>query len=154
MIRPVHCYRPRILWAGAVTLRPRPVLLAKAGVLELTGRWPEAEAIHRDDLEWSLPGGADAAEAALALSRLLLKRTAYDEARSLLAGVRGFFEKAGDRRRLFECLMDSGQLLRRQGQTDASTVEYEKSLAIARGLGDRSLESHVLLELGINRYTF
>ncbi|GEM_PF-6259824 len=153
MIRSARGYHRRVVWTAGDPPRPRPVLLAKAEVLELTGAWPEAEALHRNDCELSPAGGGDAAGAARCLARLLMKRGAYDEARPLLVAARGYFETSGDRRRLFGCHMDLGQLLRRQGQPDASDAEYDAGLTIARGLGDHSLESHALLDLGINRYT-
>jgi adenylate cyclase len=116
-----------------------PVMLKLGKVLELVGRWADAEELYAQasGLADRLGDSAARAACATATGDLLRKRGRYDEAATWFAQARAGFEVLADRAGVGEVCHHAGTLSGQQGDFASARRLFEESLAIRRELGDR-----------------
>ena len=110
-----------------------PVMLKQGQVLELVGRWQEAEEADRQALASAehlddLPGQAQARRA---LGWLLRKRGDYAEAEAWMKRARASFEELSDPAGVSHVLADIGEVYRLQAKYAEARDYYAESLALA-----------------------
>ena len=129
--------RGPLLWSAT---RARPAVLLHLGaVLELTGRWIEAQATYGGALDLATRTGQDRAghRVRKALAEVARKQGRYEEAAELLAVAQSGFAGLGDQAGVGEVLHLAGTLAAQQGDYELARERYEASLAIRRTLDDR-----------------
>jgi class 3 adenylate cyclase/tetratricopeptide (TPR) repeat protein len=130
----------------------QPTVLLKLGqVLELVGRWPQADETYRYALELAEGGGDLSAtgRCQAALGELHRKQGQYDQAMMWLERARKSFDLAGDRAGVGQAWHYSGSVAAQRGDYAAAQSFYEQSLSIRRELGDRKNTASLLSNLGI-----
>ncbi len=124
--------------------------LNRGAVLELTGKWPEAEA----EYQAALTLGEQIADAATARCRhalgvLARGRGDYDVALDWLERARVTFEGLEDRTELGQALAEIGVVFWRKGEYAQAQFHLEKSLTLARKLGDKPNTALAIHNLGV-----
>jgi adenylate cyclase len=130
----------------------QPEVLLKLGqVLELVGRWSEAEAAYSQALEISERGADRTGQARCltALGELDRKGGRYDSALERLERAGLLFAGLGDRDGAAQVLHFQGTVAAHQGEFQAARELYEAALAIRREQGDDSGAANLLSNLGI-----
>jgi tetratricopeptide (TPR) repeat protein len=130
------------------------IQLRMGAVLELTGRWSEAEAQYREALiqaeQAHNPAGQ--ARSQQALGGLCRQRGDYDAALAWLEQAEKGWVTLNDRAELSRVLTETGTVLLRKGDRTAARWHLEKSLDLARELGDRAGMALALYRLGAVSY--
>lgn len=130
----------------------RPAVRRRLGkVLELLGRWTEAEATFGEALAEALAAD-DAAGAAWArtdLAEVLRKQGRFDEAEARLDEAGATFEAADDDVGLGLVLHLRGTLNSQQTRYDAARAAYEASLERRERTGDRAAVGSLLSNLAL-----
>ncbi len=135
-----------------LTDREQVMAIRRLGqVLELTGKWEEAEAQYRQALNQAEGSGDRLAQAECqtTLGELLRKQGNYTEALVWQERAREGFEKLGDQAGVAQTLQYAGTLAAQQGDLDVARTRYQESLAIQRELGDKPRIASLLSNLGI-----
>ncbi len=128
-----------------------PVILKLGQVLEIVGKWNEADEQYRQALALA-EQRADAqgrAQCQMAIAELLRKRGSYAEAGQWLGKAQQVCEAGGDEAGVGQVLHTAGTLAAQQGNYDQARALYEQSLAIRQKLGDRARTASLLSNLGI-----
>ncbi len=127
------------------------VLRRLGQVLELVGRWPEANATYQRALllAGQIDDRAGQAHCRAALGELSRKQGQYGEALARLDEAQAAFEALGDQDGLAQVLQFKGSLASQQGDRARARDLYEAALAVRRGLDDRSRIASLLSNLGI-----
>jgi predicted ATPase/class 3 adenylate cyclase len=120
-------------------------------VLELTGRWPEAQAAYMQafNLATTLNDQPAVARCEISLGELMRKQGKFDEAGMWLDLARSSFEELGDRDGIAQVLHIAGTLANQQGQPGVAREQYEASLRIRRELDDTPRVAALLSNLAI-----
>lgn len=123
-------------------------------VLELVGRWDEAEAYYRKtlDLAETQGDGPTAARCRAYIGEILRKQGRFAEALSWIDQALAAFAALGDQAGLAQTLNFAAHLGTVQGEYDLATTRYEASLAIWRQLDELSMVGSALSNLGIMAY--
>jgi adenylate cyclase len=131
------------------------VLLKLGQVLELVGKWDEAEEIFQNGLEIGLALGDRRIQARCqtSMGELMRKRSAYQEAAEWFEAAREGFEVVDDLTGVGQVMHFAGTLAIQQGEYPEARKCYEESLVIRRNLEDRMNIANLLNNLGIlSRY--
>ena len=120
-------------------------------VLELIGKWKDAEESYRQalDLYGQISDSRSQALVETTLGELHRKQGLYDEAEDWLNLARAVFETLQDREGIASVLHYSGTLAAHRSKLDQAKALYEQSLAIRRGLNDKPSAASSLSNLGI-----
>jgi adenylate cyclase len=122
--------------------------LRQGEVLELLGRWEEAEQCDRDALAQVGKDAVGTARCQLALGKVCRMRGAYPEALEWLEQARRGWEALQDQTGLALALIETGIVFQRKGDYEAARRPLEEGLALARELGDRKNAAYSLNSLG------
>ncbi len=128
------------------------VLMRKAEMLELLGRWQEGELICRKAEEMSRCSDADAlmkARAANALGRLLMLQGKYEESAVYLLRAEQLFEGLGDLKGRVKVYGDLGNLYFRQGAYEKAKSYFIRSIELGRKQAYTSAMARVVAHLGL-----
>ena len=127
------------------------VMLNLGRVLELVGKWDEAEALYQRALEKAaeLNNRQEMAFVQAAMGELLRKQGLYAEVPRWLDGALEGFEEVGDQAGVGQVLHYEGTLAAQQGELDFARSLYNQSLAIRRKLEDKRNIASLLNNLGI-----
>jgi predicted ATPase/class 3 adenylate cyclase len=127
------------------------VLLKLGKVLELVGRWDQAQERYRQALQ--LATQIDDREARAwcltAQGDFFRKRGLYAESETFLTQALYTFEDLGNQAGIGQALHHAGTLAAQQGETDPARQLYERSLAIRREINDKPQIASLLSNLGI-----
>lgn len=128
-----------------------PVMLSMGQVLELVGRWEDADDAYQQALALSEELGdlSGQAQACIAIGELRRKRGRYGEATPWYKKGRALSEQQGDQAGVAKVLICAGTLANQQGDPDAAVTLYEQSLAIRRRLDDQPNMANALNNLGV-----
>ncbi|MCX6521935.1 MAG: tetratricopeptide repeat protein [Actinobacteria bacterium] len=128
-----------------------PVLRRLGKVLELAGRWADAEAIFQQGaaLAESLDDRVVAAWCRADLGENLRKQARFDDAAAALAEAKVEFERVGEQAGVGTVLHVLGTIASQRGDYDEARSNYEASLVIRRSLGDRAAVGSLLSNLGL-----
>lgn len=120
-------------------------------VLELTGRWPDADDAYRQAIALCVESGDDAgrARAETDLAEVLRKQSRYDEAGRLLDSSYDTFVRAGDTDGRASVLHLRGTIASQQAQYDAARASYHQSLQLRRELDDQPKIGALLSNLAV-----
>ncbi len=129
-----------------------PVLLKLGKVLELTGKWDEAEAQYRRALELAeqMSDRALRAQAFNALGRLLTSRGAYEDALEALHQARELFVALGDQQGVGRVLTNIGNVYLFQGASEQAGTFYEQAMQAAEAADNRELTATILGNWGMS----
>ena len=120
-------------------------------VLEIVGRWDEADEQYRQAL--ALADRTDdpqtRAQCQILIAELLRKRGSYGEAERWLQLARQTCELHGDEAGVGQILHISGSVAAQQGRYEQARTFYEQSLAIRQRLHDQPRIAALLSNLGI-----
>lgn len=125
--------------------------LKRGAVLELMGRWPDAEAAYQTALDISIQAGlgqALTARCQRVLGTLRSLRGDYGAALTWLEQSRAIFSALDERSGLALTLIEIGIVRWRQGEYTSARQELEASLELARALGDKTTITLALNNLG------
>jgi adenylate cyclase len=111
--------------------------LKRGAVLELLGRWEEAERHYGDALAQAGQDATRAARCKQALGKLCRLRGDYPAALEWLEQARQGWAVLQDQAGLVPALIEIGGVLWQQGDYVAARRHLEEGLALARGIGDR-----------------
>jgi tetratricopeptide (TPR) repeat protein len=128
--------------------------LKRGVVLELLGRWPEAETEYRAGLGFGT-GAVNlgpVARCQRALGTLFRMRGDYPSAREWLEQARATFTSLEDISGLALTLIELGILSQRQGEYAAALSVLQEALSLARELRDETVTAKALNHLGIVAY--
>jgi predicted ATPase len=128
-----------------------PVLLKLGQVLELVGRWAEADDIYAQVRQAAEQNGdhLGVARAQAAAGELHRKQGRYAEASSWFAKAQATFEKLGDEAGVASVLNRAGTVAAQQADFERARTLYEHSLAIHWKLYDKRSIGSLLSNLGI-----
>ena len=123
----------------------------QAAVLELTGRWDEAETAERAALALAQEIGDKSAVAycQLALGKLFRLRGLYSEAQTWLAQARQGFESLNDPSGLAQTQILTGTIWRLQGSFANAHKALEEGLALTQATDEKQAAALAFKELGI-----
>ncbi len=128
-----------------------PVLLRLGAVLELVGRWDNADHAYQLALtlaeEQHLP--ALEGQAQIAIGELRRKQSQFAEATTWYARARANAEAQGDQAGVAKALICAGTLAAQQGDYATAQTCYDQSLTIRRTMADQPNVANVLNNLGI-----
>ena len=128
-----------------------PVLLHLGAVLELVGRWSNAD--HSYQLALTLAQEDQMPElvgqAQIAIGELRRKQSQFAEAATWYAMARSNAEAQGDAAGVAKALICAGTLAAQQGDYATAQNCYDQSLALRRALNDQANSANVLNNLGI-----
>ena len=128
-----------------------PVLLRLGAVLELVGRWNNADHAYQLALtlaeEQRLP--ALEGQAQIAIGELRRKQSQFAEATTWYARARANAEALGDQAGVAKVLICAGTLAAQQGDYATAQTCYDQSLTIRRTMADQPNVANVLNNLGI-----
>jgi adenylate cyclase len=130
----------------------QPGVLLKIGqVLELIGRWDEAEKAYGQALNQSERSGekAEQAHCLAVMAELDRKRGRYAEAMEKLERAREIFTTLGDRNGIAQVLHFRGTTATHQRKFREAEELYRSALSISRELGDHARTASLLSNLGI-----
>jgi predicted ATPase/class 3 adenylate cyclase len=128
-----------------------PVMRRLGQVMELTGKWGEADSLYRQALELAeqLSDQRAAAECQTAIGELLRKQGQFAEALTWLERARAASEASGDQAGVALALHYAGSVAAQQGDSDTARTLYNRSLSIRRELDDKPGIANLLSNLGI-----
>lgn len=132
--------------------RDRVELLRRLGaVLQLVGRWGDAETYYREGMELAaaLNDHVEEARCLMAIGELKRLNGSYPEALEDFSTARATFEAAGDRSGVAQVLHFCGTLSAYQGDYETAVAHMTESLEIRRDLSDRNGEARLLNNLAI-----
>lgn len=127
------------------------VMLKLGQVLELVGKWDEAESLYHEALDNAAESN-DRRQMALVqalIGDLLRRQGLYGEVPKWLDSAREGFEEIGDLAGVGQVLHFEGTLAAQQGELDFARSLYNQSLKIRRKLGDKRHIASLLNNLGI-----
>ena len=130
----------------------RPELQRRLGkVLEITGRWAEAEQAYEDAAAQYEQRGDERgrAHARTDLAEVARKQGRFDDARQLLELASDAFAAADDQAGIGTVLHLQGTLASQQSRYDDARAAYERSLEIRRALGDTAKIGALLSNLAV-----
>lgn len=137
---------------GAVLTEPAEQINAQlrtGAVLEVMGRWPEAERCYQQALSIADRSAAAARPSChKALGVLARNRGDYDRALDWLQQAETGWKALGDRAGLRQTLADMAVVLVRKGEQAQAKRHLQESLALARDLGDQPGMAFALNWLG------
>jgi adenylate cyclase len=127
------------------------IQLKVGAVLELIGRWAEAEAQYQEALTQAEQTGNPAAQAQCqqALGMLYRQRGDYDAALAWLEQAQKGWVTLDDRSRFGQVLTEMGNVFLRKGEYAAAQWHLERSLELAREIEDRAGMALALYRLGV-----
>lgn len=117
-------------------------------VLQLVGRWPEAEAMYRDALMHADPESIQYAECQCALGNLLSYTKSYEEALTWLIQAKDAFEELGFQAGVGRTLKWLSNVYFQQGKFTDALVHSEQYLRLASEAGDQVGVSEALSKIG------
>jgi class 3 adenylate cyclase/tetratricopeptide (TPR) repeat protein len=128
--------------------------LKRGAVLELLGKWPEAETEYGAALVIGnqVAQAASTARVQRALGTLFRMRGDYPSAQTWLEQARETFTSVDDQAGLALTLIEMGILLQRQGDYPGARQVLERALTLARALADQAVTAKTLNHLGIVAY--
>ncbi|MDT4961674.1 MAG: hypothetical protein QOF87_1321 [Pseudonocardiales bacterium] len=135
-----------------VDVDERPELRRRLGkVLEIAGRWAEAEQAYRDAAAHYEQRGDERgrANAQTDLAEVARKQGRFDDARQLLAHANDAFVAVDDQAGIATVLHLQGTLASQQSRYDDARAAYERSLEIRRELGDTAKIGALLSNLAV-----
>jgi predicted ATPase len=127
-------------------------VLRKLGqVLELTGKWTEAQTMYMQafDLATQLNDQPAVARSEVSLGELMRKQGKFDEAQMWLDQARTSFDELDDHDGVAQTLHIAGTLANQQGNPQRARESYEASLHIRRELDDKPRVAALLSNLAI-----
>lgn len=127
------------------------LLMRKANMLELLGRWSEGELVCRKAEEMSRRE-ADAlmkARASNALGRLLMLQGKYEESAKYLLDARQLFDELDDLKGKVKAYGNLGNLYFRQGAYEEAKSYFIRSIALSRKQAYSSAMAQVVSHLGL-----
>jgi adenylate cyclase len=127
------------------------VMLKIGQVLELVGRWDDAQDLYQIALVQAreLDDRQDLARIQAALGDLLRRQGSYAEVHGWLDKAKENFERLGDQAGVGMVLHYEGTLAAQQGDLEFARLLYEQSLRIRRELDDKPRIASLLSNLGI-----
>lgn len=132
-------------------LEKTKTLLKKASILELVGRWEEAETLARQSLELANVVNDDKllGRANDALGYLLMLKGRYDEADGYLETAAAFFGSSHDNRGTSKVYGHLGTLYFRQGKYEDAKLYFIKSIQLAQLYKHTSSLAQIVATLGL-----
>ncbi len=126
-------------------------LLKKSSILELVGRWEEAEALARQALELASAVNDDKllGKANDALGHLLMLKGQYEEADGHLETAAAFFGSSHDERGTSTVYGHLGTLYFRQGKYEDAKLYFIKSIQLAQRYKHTSSLAQIVATLGL-----
>lgn len=126
-------------------------LLKKSSILELVGRWEEAEALAREALEVArqVEDGKLLGRANDALGHLLMLKGKYDEADGYLETAAAFFGSSHDDRGTSKVYGHLGTLYFRQGKYEDAKLYFIRSIQMAQLYKHTSSLAQIVATLGL-----
>ncbi|HXF61753.1 MAG TPA: tetratricopeptide repeat protein [Caldilineaceae bacterium] len=120
-------------------------------VLQLVGRWDEADARYAEALALAERTGQRAAQAwcQLASGELLRLQGAYSEAWAEFSRAQAVFEELGEQQGVAQVLHVAGTLAAQQGDYQTAHARYTESLRLRRAFGDMAGEARLLNNMAI-----
>lgn len=127
------------------------VMLKIGQVLELVGRWDDAQDLYQIALVQAreLDDRKDLARIQSAMGDLLRRQGSYGEVHGWLDKAKENFEELGDQAGVGMVLHYEGTLAAQQGDLEFARLLYEQSLRIRRELDDKPRIASLLSNLGI-----
>ena len=126
----------------------QPEVLLKLGkVLELAGRWEEADERYSEVVATGDSGLAALGE--IARADVMRKQGRYDSAITALDRGSAVCEVIGDEVGVGQALHIAGTIAAQRGDNATARARYEESLAIRRRLGDAKSQASLLSNLGV-----
>ncbi len=122
--------------------------LQRGRVLELMGKWDEAESDYRAALDSAKDDMALKASAQFALGKLYGQRGEYEPALDWLAKARGLHTALEDTAGLAQVLIEIGMVLYRKGEYTQAHEPLNEGLTLAREAGDKLDTALALNNLG------
>jgi len=122
----------------------------KGNVLELIGKWKEAENLYRSGLNYSesLPDEMITATILAALGNILQLQGNFDEALECLERSLSLSETSGDKREISSITNKIGIVFEKRGEFDQALNWYQKSLSISEELEDKKGVLIAILHMG------
>ncbi|MEO8613275.1 MAG: tetratricopeptide repeat protein, partial [Chloroflexota bacterium] len=117
-------------------------------VLELTGRWSEAESEYRTALALAVGETSDAARLQYLLGRIANSQSDYATAADWQGKARATYARLNDSSGLAHVLLETGNISMAQGNYAAARQQLEESLELGRSLNDQLTIARCLIELG------
>jgi adenylate cyclase len=129
-----------------------PVLAQLGAVLELPGRWSEAEAVYSEVLALAEAGGSplDAARARLARADPVRKQGRFEEAAAELDLAEPVLAAGNDTGSLGRVAHLRGVIANQKGAPEEAWTHFERSLEIQRERGDSTQVATALANLGVS----
>ncbi|MBK9015160.1 MAG: tetratricopeptide repeat protein [Saprospiraceae bacterium] len=126
-------------------------LLKKSSILELVGRWEEAEALAREALEVAqiVDDGKVLGRANDALGHLLMLKGRYEEADGYLETAAAFFGSSHDDRGTSKVYGHLGTLYFRQGKYEDAKLYFIRSIQLAQLYKHTSSLAQIVATLGL-----
>ena len=127
------------------------VMRKLGGVMQLVGRWVEAEKLFREAMTLAevVDDRSARAYCIMASGELLRLQGSYAEALEWYERARTEFDKLDDRNGVAQAVHYAGNVATQQGELDAARDLYEGALAVRREIHDRAGEANLLNNLGI-----
>lgn len=122
--------------------------MQRGQVLELVGKWDDAELDYYAALELAKDDDSLKASAQFALGKLSRLRGDYEPALAWLEQAKEGRIALQDTKGLFQVLIETGILVWRRGEFSQSLELLNKGLALAREVGDKFEMAHALNYLG------
>lgn len=137
----------RILGDAPMTME---FLGKKAGVLEVTGEWSEAERVLREYLSMAMEIGDKRQEARSRqrLGWLLQLKGSYDDALNELTGAVDLYEELGDRRGVAAASGSMGEVYFRRGDLDLALASHQRRASISEEMGSGRDVAHANGSMG------
>jgi predicted ATPase/class 3 adenylate cyclase len=128
-----------------------PIMRKLGEVLQLVGKWSEADDLYQQGLVLAqrLDDRQALARCQVAKGELLRKRGLYADASEWLDRAWVGFKELGDKPGVARVLKEEGTLAAMQGELEVARARYEESLAIRRELEDKSAVADLLNNLAI-----
>ncbi len=124
------------------------IYLQRGQVLEVIGKWVEAESDYRTALALALDNAAQKAGAQFALGKLNRQRGEYETALGWLAQAREMHTIANNGAGLAKAVIETGIVWWRQGNYVEAQARLKEGLGLAEQAGDRQSHALALHNLG------
>ena len=128
-----------------------PIMLKLGQVLEIVGRWQDADHLYKKAL--AVANATDdqksQARCQLAIGEMLRKRGQFADALNWFNEARSGFTQLSDKEGVGKVLHSLGTLYAQQGDYPSAALHYEQSMDIRLSLGDQTNIANLLNNLGI-----
>ena len=120
----------------------------KAGILDLIGRWHDAEKMYLENIAAAVGDRRQEARDRTDLADLLINMSEFERARVLAEEARKIYENLGDRHGVCTTTRLQGVIRFNQGDHEAAMVYFRMARKIAEEIGDRSELSYIISNMG------